>query len=89
MTFQTGAKRLDKLPQAMLCYLTMAQERITIQVSDLLPPKKAAEYLGVSTMTLWRWVRDGKITPVMLDHTYFHINELNRVKALREGTSNA
>ena len=23
--------------------------------------------------------------PVMLDHTYFHINELNRLKALRAG----
>lgn len=62
----------------------MANERITIEVKDILPPKKAAKYLGVTTMTLWRWVRDGKITPVMLDHAYFHISELKRVKALRE-----
>jgi len=62
----------------------MVNERITIEVKDILPPKKAAQYLGVTTMTLWRWVRDGKITPVMLDHTYFHLAELNRVKALRE-----
>lgn len=62
----------------------MGAERITIQATDLLPPKKAAEYLGITTMTLWRWVKDGKITPVMLDHRYFHISELNRVKALRE-----
>jgi len=62
----------------------MDEQRITIQVTDLLPPKKAAEYLGVTTMTLWRWVRDSKIIPVLLDHTYFHINELNRVKALKE-----
>ena len=67
----------------------MDNERITIQVKDLLPPKKAAKYLGITTMTLWRWVRDKKITPMMLDHTYFHINELNRVKELKEGSSNA
>jgi len=58
-------------------------KRITIEVKELLPPKKAAQYLGVTTMTRWRCVRDQKIIPVMLDHTYFHINELNRVKALR------
>lgn len=56
--------------------------RVTIEVKDILPPKKAAEYLGITTMTLWRWVKAGKITPVMLDHRYFHISELNRVKAL-------
>ena len=59
-------------------------ERITIQATNLLSPKKAAEYLGITTMTLWRWTKDGKITPVMLDHRYFHISELNRVKRLRE-----
>lgn len=62
----------------------MDAQRITVQIADLLPPKKAAKYLGVSVMTLWRWRQGGLITPVMLDHTYFHINELNRVKALRE-----
>jgi len=61
----------------------MAVERVTIEVKDILTPTKAAEYVGVSRMTLWRWVREGKIAPLMLDHTYFHISELNRVKALR------
>ena len=58
-------------------------ERVTINVNDILTPTKAAEYLGIHRYTLWRWVKAGKITPVMLDHTYFHIAELNRVKALR------
>lgn len=66
----------------MLSLITVETQRITIQVNDLLPPKRAAKYLGITTMTLWRWVRDGKITPVMLDHRYFHISELNRVKRL-------
>ena len=58
--------------------------RITIEAKDLLPPKKAAQYLGIAVMTLWRWRRRGWITPVMLDKPYFHINELNRVKPLIE-----
>ncbi len=62
----------------------MSVERITIHVTDILTPSKAAEYLKVSRMLLWRWVKAGKITPVMLDHTYFHISELNRVKPLIE-----
>ncbi|MBA7605055.1 hypothetical protein ES703_12183 [subsurface metagenome] len=75
-----------------------AAQRVTIYIQDILPPKKAAEYLAITTMTLWRWVRDGKITPVMLDHSYFHITELKRVKleadhvkalkALKEQTAN-
>lgn len=64
--------------------INMSAERITIEAKDLLPPKKAAEYLGVSVMTLWRWQRDNKIAYIMFDHPYFHINELNRVKKLRE-----
>lgn len=63
---------------------SVSMERVTINVTDILTPTKAAEYLGIHRMTLWRWVKDGKITPVMLDHAYFHINELNRVKTLIE-----
>ena len=66
----------------VLAIITMISQRVTIEVQDILPPVKAAEHLGVTTMTLWRWVRDGKITPVMLDHAYFHLNELNRVKEM-------
>lgn len=62
----------------------MDDKRITIGINDLLPPKRAAEYLGVTTMTLWRWRRDGIIAVIMLDRPYFHINELNRIKVLRE-----
>ena len=58
----------------------MAIEQVTIQVADILTPTKAAEYLGISRMTLWRWTKSGKITPIMLDHTYFHIRELERLR---------
>ena len=62
----------------------MDSARVTIEVKGLFPPKKAAEYLGITTMTLWRWVKDAKITPVMLDHRYFHVSELDRVKRLKQ-----
>lgn len=63
----------------------MANDRVTVHITDLLPPVKAAAYLNITTMTLWRWNRDGYITCVMLDHPYYHINELDRVKALQDG----
>lgn len=65
-----------------------SRTRITLEAKDILPPKKAAEYLGVTTMTLWRWVRDGKIASIMLGHTFFHINELDRIKAARREWDN-
>jgi len=62
----------------------MIDTRITIDSKDLISPKQAAQYLGITTMTLWRWRRDGMITPIMLDHAYFHIRELDRIKKQRE-----
>ncbi len=62
----------------------MANEQRLFNVKDLFSLKKAARYLGVTTMTLWRWRRNKIISVVMLDHPYFHIDELNRIKALRE-----
>jgi len=82
-SLKKSPRGLDKFTKGMLCLITLDNVRITIEVKDLLSPKRAAEYLGVTTMTLWRWSRERKITPVMLDHAYFHINELDRVKVDR------
>jgi hypothetical protein len=36
-------------------------------------------------MTLWRWVRDGKIGPIEFDsQRFFHINELRILKKAGE-----
>lgn len=59
----------------------MTKNVITLEAEDLLPPRKAAAFLGITTMTLWRWMKAGKIVPVMLDHAYFHMKELERVLA--------
>jgi len=64
----------------------MATQRITIEIDDLYLPKEAAKYLGITTMTLWRWTRDGKIVAVMLNHAYYHRAELERVAKLRKKT---
>ncbi|MBA7619773.1 hypothetical protein ES703_27114 [subsurface metagenome] len=61
----------------------MADNRVTVQITGLYSPQKAAAYLGVSKMTLWRWTRDGIITCVMLETRFYPENELKRVKALR------
>jgi excisionase family DNA binding protein len=72
--------------QLMLHYVTMnTKTSITINPADLLTATRAAGFLGVSRMTLWRWVRDGKIRPVEVDNRrFFNISELKIVKEARE-----
>jgi len=62
----------------------MSDERVTVEITGLLSPQKAAAYLGVTKMTLWRWTRDGKITCVMLETRFYPKKEVERVKALRD-----
>lgn len=61
--------------------------RVTIQTSDVLTPAHAAEFLGISRMTLWRWVQKGKIRPVIFDdQTFFHIRELEQLRDVEQTT---
>ena len=42
----------------------MKNTNITINISNALGFKEAAAELDITTMTLWRWVRDGKIIAI-------------------------
>lgn len=41
-------------------------ERATTADSNLVNLKEASRRLGISYMTLWRWIKKGKVTPVRL-----------------------
>ena len=56
------------------------EQKITLSTNDLYTPSQAAEYLGVTTMTVWRWAKAGKLHPIVIGHSYFHINELEQVR---------
>lgn len=38
----------------------------TIELHDLVNQSKAAELIGVSRVTLWKWIRLGKLQPVIV-----------------------
>lgn len=38
----------------------------TIELHDFVNQKRAAEILGVSRMTIWQWIKDGKIQAVIV-----------------------
>ena len=43
----------------------MANQRL-IELHDFVNQTRAAEILGVSRMTLWQWIKDGKIQAVIV-----------------------
>ena len=61
----------------------MNETRVTVTLTDVVSTGEAAKALGVTRVTIWRWIQAGKITPIMLDKAYFHKNEVERLKRLR------
>jgi len=59
----------------------MNEQKITLQVNNLFPPKETAKRLSITTMTLWRWAQSGKIRPFVIDgHSYYPLEEIERLK---------
>jgi len=55
--------------------------KITLSTDDALTQKEAAEALGVTTMTIWRWIRDGKIVAVKFgNYQLIPKSEVERLK---------
>jgi len=42
----------------------MAIKNITVSIEDAFTQKEAAQVLTITTMTLWRWIRDGKVATI-------------------------
>lgn len=59
----------------------MDERSITISVQDAFSYKDAAKELGITTMTLWRWVRDRKIVAVRLGrYKFIPGTEIERIR---------
>jgi len=66
----------------MLHLITMSNHtKVTLDIQGLFGPTRAAKFLNISRMTLWRWVKSGKIHPIYLEeHPYFALSELLHIK---------
>lgn len=54
---------------------------IILRATDFYTTKSAAKELGISRMTLWRWVKAGKVIPIKYNNQrLFHISELERLR---------
>ena len=58
--------------------------KITLQTEDLATVVEVSKKLKVSRMTLYRWIKNGKILAVRLDNkTFFPISEIERLSKER------
>jgi excisionase family DNA binding protein len=49
---------------------------------ELLTPAEVCDQLTISRWTLWRMVRDGKLTPYIVGRQKrFHVTEIRKLKA--------
>jgi excisionase family DNA binding protein len=56
---------------------------------SLLTLQEAADKLGISKVTLWRWIKDGKLTAVKLSRriVYVRKDEIDRFLKTSETTA--
>ncbi len=53
-----------------------------VELNDYLSQAKAAEALGITPMTIWRWMKDDKIRPIIVGgHRLIPRSEVDRLKA--------
>jgi excisionase family DNA binding protein len=56
-------------------------KRTAIALEDFFTPKQAARLLGIHEKSIFRWLRDGKITVVLIGgQRYITAGEIRRLK---------
>jgi len=59
----------------------MTQQTVTVNLNDLMPVGSAAKALGMSRMTIYRWLGGGKIIGIKLGGILFiPRSEIERIK---------
>jgi len=59
---------------------------ITLKTDDLVTVYQAANQLNISRMTIYRWIKAGKLVAIRLNHTTFiPKSELLRLKKIQNG----
>ena len=52
-----------------------------IKDTNLINLSEASRRLGVAKVTIWRWIRDGKVTPIrLMGFPYLTIEQLETLK---------
>jgi len=59
--------------------------KVLVGNTEVLSAAEAAEALGVSLMTIYRWMKSGKITPIQLiGKTFIPKSEIDRLNGLTQ-----
>ena len=62
---------------------TLAEKSEQKPVEEYLQRSEAARILGVSTNTLWRWAKDGYLSPVKIGHkSAYKLSDINKIRQL-------
>ena len=60
---------------------TLAAKSEQKPVEEYLQRSEAAKMLGVSTNTLWRWAKDGYLSPVKIGHkSAYKLSDINKIR---------
>ncbi|OPY64169.1 MAG: Helix-turn-helix domain protein [Syntrophorhabdaceae bacterium PtaU1.Bin034] len=52
---------------------------------DLIPLKEVRDRLRISKATLWRWIKDGKLSTVKLSERKIYVKKTELERLIKEG----
>lgn len=75
---------LKEFGMALISEAIAQRDKLNVPESYL-APKEAAELLGVTASTLWRWGKEGYLKPVKIGRkSRYRLSEVNRIKTGKE-----